>query len=173
MVPYSSGTCSCRKKVGRRGKGSRTRKLKESRMRGTHGRINEQRMIRREADRTAREQKQRAKKEQCRLYVTTHENPGVIGFARRRIISRRLNGSCTIKTTSIVKVAGASISSSIQENRSQSRITQLDLPYYAPSIAYLLFNTLPCWFLRSSTSSLSLSHLSLHSLFRLTSLYLS
>lgn len=44
-------------------KGSRTRKLKESRMRGTHGRINEQRMIRREADRTAREQKQRAKKE--------------------------------------------------------------------------------------------------------------
>lgn len=56
MVPYSSGTCSCRKKVGRRDKGSRTRKLKESRMHGTHGRINEQRMIRREADRTAREQ---------------------------------------------------------------------------------------------------------------------
>lgn len=116
--------------------------------------------------------KAKGKEGTCRLYVTTHENPGVIGFARRRIISRRLNGSCTIKTTSIVKVAGASISSSIQENRSQSRITQLDLPYYAPSIAYLLFNTLPCWFLRSSTSSLSLSHLSLHSLFHLTSLYL-
>lgn len=63
MVPYSSGTCSCRKKVGHRDKGSRTRKLKESRMRPTHATY-QRTMIRREADRTAREQKQRAKKEQ-------------------------------------------------------------------------------------------------------------
>lgn len=104
MVPYSSGTCSCRKKVGRPDKGSRTRKLKESRMRGTAWTYQRTTNDPSRGRQDGPGAKAKGKEGTCRLYVTTHENPGVIGFARRRIImiSRRLNGSCTIKTTSIV-----------------------------------------------------------------------